>query len=101
MSAETIAAARAVAGELGLPVFPCRADKRPACVHGFRDATRDPAAIRELWRRHPGPLIGVPTGAASGIDVLDVDPRHGGHMWLDWNANRLPPTRTHRTRSGG
>lgn len=100
MSAATVAAALAVA-DLGLPVFPCAADKRPTCPHGFRDATRDPEAIRTLWRRHPGPLIGVPTGAVSGIDVLDVDPRHGGHDWLAAHADHLPQTRTHRTRSGG
>lgn len=93
--------ALAVAAELGLPVFPRRLDKRPACPHGYKDATRDPDAIRELWRRYPGPLIGVPTGMASGIDVLDIDPRHGGDDWLSAHADRLLVTRSHRTRSGG
>lgn len=101
MTAATIAAALALAAEFGLPVFPCSADKRPACPHGFRDATCDLDAIRALWYRHPGALIGVPAGAASGIDVLDIDPRHGGHLWLADHADRLPVTRTHRTRSGG
>jgi hypothetical protein len=101
MSAEVIARALVVADTLGLPVFPCCAEKRPTCPHGFQAATRDPDAIRNLWRRHPGALIGVPTGVASGIDVLDIDPRHGGHLWLDRNADRLPATRTHRTRSAG
>jgi hypothetical protein len=99
---ETIARALAVADTLGLPVFPCcGSDKSPATVHGFKDAVKDPDAIRHLWRRRPGDLIGVPTGAASGTDVLDIDPRHGGHLWLEQNAGRLPATRTHRTRSGG
>jgi hypothetical protein len=35
---------------LGLPVFPVRADKRPACPGGFLAARDEPAAIRELWR---------------------------------------------------
>ena len=38
---------------------------------------------------------------ANGIDVLDLDPRHGGDHWLDTHGDRLPATRTHRTRSGG
>jgi hypothetical protein len=85
----------------GMPVFPCLADKRPATPNGFKDATCDPQAVRQMWARHPGQLIGVPTGAASGIDVLDLDPRHGGERWWLAHAHRLPQTRTYRTRSGG
>ena len=99
--ATALGAALAVAAELVLPVFPVRADKRPACPHGLRDATSDSAGIRELWRRRPGPLVGVSTGAASGVDVLDIDPRHGGGDWLAVHRERLPVTRTHATRSGG
>lgn len=55
--ASALGAALAVAAELVLPVFPVRADKRPACPHGLRDATSDPAGIRELWRCWPGPLV--------------------------------------------
>lgn len=84
-----------------LPVFPCAENKRPCCPHGFKDSTRDPAAIRELWRLHPGPLVAWPTGEASGIDVLDVDPRHGGGDWLAESTDALPVTRRHQTRSGG
>jgi len=87
--------------EQGVPSFPCLADKRPACPHGFKDATIDAEALRELWRGHPGLLVGVPTGAVSGIDVLDIDPRHGGNKWLEGSAANIPPTRTHHTRSGG
>ena len=85
----------------GCAIFPCRADKAPATPHGHRDASRDLAAVRDLWRRFPGPLIGLPTGAANGIDVLDIDPRHGGDRWLLQHRDRLPVTRTHETRSGG
>jgi hypothetical protein len=87
----------------GLPSFPCRADKRPATPRGFQDAVSDPDELRQLWRRHPGLLIGVPTGEASGAAVLDLDiPRHpeAGEWWT-LNRHRLPQTRTHRTRSGG
>jgi hypothetical protein len=85
----------------GLPCFPCRADKTPASPRGFKDATCDSGTLEELWRRHPGPLVGVPTGEVSGLDVLDIDPRHGGASWFRKQRHRLPSTRVHRTRSGG
>jgi hypothetical protein len=83
--------------------FPCRLNKAPAFPHGFHNATADPPELRELWRRHPGPLVGVPTGEASGLDVLDIDgPRHPeAAEWWSAHRDRLPPTRIHRTRSGG
>jgi hypothetical protein len=99
------AAARALdaALALGLPVFPCRHNKAPACPRGFHAATAEPAKIRDPWYRHPGPLVGVPTGAISDFDVLDIDwPRHPeAAAWLDARRDRLPATRIHRTRAGG
>ncbi len=85
----------------GVPVFPCRPDKRPACPHGFKNASIEGGAVRALWQHYPGPLIGVPTGEASGLDVLDIDPRHGGDRWWIGHMHRFPATRMHRTRSGG
>lgn len=85
----------------GLPVFPCQASKAPACAGGFKAATTDTDQVRALWARHPGPLIGVPTGKASGFDALDLDPRHGAAAWWGANRHRIPETRAHRTRSGG
>src|SRR5205823_5115091 len=80
-----------------LPIFPCYSNKRPACEHGHKDASADPDRIRELWAGKTGLLLAVPTGAASGISVLDVDV--AGMPWLT-GAN-LPVTRQHQTRSGG
>jgi Bifunctional DNA primase/polymerase, N-terminal/AAA domain len=85
----------------GLPVFPCHQNKRPASPHGFRDASRDPDAIVALWHAFPGPLIGMPTGEASGRDILDIDPRHGGEEWEAQHRDRLPTTLVHETKSGG
>ena len=87
----------------GMPVFPVLANKHPATPHSFKDASRDSAALRELWRKYPGPLVGVPTGGITGFDVLDFDtakhPEAGD--WWRANRHRLPQTRTHQTRSGG
>jgi hypothetical protein len=85
------------------PAFPCRADKKPACSHGFKDATADPDELKELWRMFPGPLVGVPTGEASGIFVVDIDSaRHDeANDWLERYSPYLPDTRQHVTKSGG
>jgi hypothetical protein len=91
-----------LARNVGYAVFPCRNDKTPACPHGFRDASRDPAGILRLWHRRPGELIGVATGAVSRIWVLDIDVKHReGCDWWRANHHRLLPTRTYATRSGG
>ena len=89
----------------GLPVFPCGTNKRPLIKGGkeFSNASTDPNRIREMWEQ-AGPaakLIGVPTGRASGFDVLDVDPRHNGDAWETENSDRLGETRMHGTPSGG
>jgi hypothetical protein len=98
---------------LGLPVFPARLCDR-ACLkcdickspfpgsRGFKDATADPEAIKVLWQKYPGPLIGVPTGETSGFDALDIDRRHCEAVeWYRANRARLPRTRAHRTGSRG
>jgi hypothetical protein len=63
----------------GIPVFPCVAGgKRPLTPRGFLDATTDPGRIGAWWRARPDANIAVPTGAASGLDVVDVDRRENG-----------------------
>jgi Bifunctional DNA primase/polymerase, N-terminal len=102
--AETDAAldAALALGADGWFCFPCMKDKRPATPHGFKQARGDPNGLRELWRQYPGPLIGVATGAASAVDVLDLDRKHlEAGAWWDANRDRLRQTRCHRTRSGG
>jgi hypothetical protein len=86
----------------GLKVFPCADTKAPLCPSGFKEATSDPSAVRDLFGLNPGRLIGVRTGEASGIDVLDIDVKHEeATTWWQENEYRLPKSRTHRTRSGG
>jgi hypothetical protein len=82
-----------------LPVFPLAWDKRPATPHGWKDASSDPARLKEMMDEvASAPLLGVPTGEASGLDVLDVDPQ--GLGWLVENEPRMPLTRRHETRRG-
>jgi hypothetical protein len=91
----------------GLPVFPCTAHKKPAISRenggrGFYDAITDPDAVRVLFARAPhARLIGVPTGPASGFDVLDLDPRHDGHLWERAHLDQLPATLIRVTPGGG
>ncbi|WP_202863044.1 bifunctional DNA primase/polymerase [Ornithinimicrobium murale] len=67
------AAAREYAA-VGVPVFPCMpGGKRPLTEHGFHDATTDTEVVAAWWRQHPQANIGVPTGATSGVVVVDVD----------------------------
>ena len=88
---------------LGLPCFPCAATKVPAIAggRGLHDASTDPKVIRRLFADKAARLIGMPTGAASGVDALDLDFRHGAEAWLAEHGHRLPETRVHRTPSGG
>ena len=67
-----VAAARFAAA--GVPVFPCVPDgKRPLIERGFHASTTDTGQVSAWWRRWPAANIGVPTGAASGLVVVDVD----------------------------
>lgn len=93
------------AAEIGLPVFPCLPNKRPACPHGFKDATTDPRKIREMFLAYPAStLIGVPTGERTAFDVLDLDTaKHPTEVcnWLATNRALIPATKAHKTESGG
>ena len=83
----------------GIPVFPVGANKRPTTENGFHDASTDPATLARQFANPAATLIGVPTGAASGIDVLDLDPN--SIPWHREHGGKLPKTRTHRTRRDG
>lgn len=71
----------------GLPVFPCRETeahnpnkpdrpflaKAPYTTSGFKDATTNADQIALCWLKWPKAVPGVPTGASSGIAVIDGD----------------------------
>ena len=91
-----------IARNTGWPVFPCDAAKQPATAHGFLDASTDPYSIRRMFQNRNAALIAIATGAASGVDGLDIDAKHDAALaWLAAAEPRLPPTRVYRTRSGG
>ena len=72
-----------------VPVFPCvPGGKRPLTAHGFQDASTDPTLIESWWDRWPDANIGVPTGAASGVDVVDVDVHSKGTGFGDFEKAR-------------
>jgi hypothetical protein len=107
MSAELGELALNIARNCRWPIFPCGNDKAP-CIskreggRGFHDATADPAEIVRLFSHPRAALIGIPTGEASGFDVLDIDVKHpAARAWLLSAEAKLPTTRTYRTRSGG
>ncbi len=58
-----------------MPVFPLPAEWE-ASAHdagGFHDATTDIGRVEAWWSRTPEANLGVPTGAVSGMVVVDVD----------------------------
>ncbi len=87
-----------------IPIFPCNgASKKPYTDHGFKDATTDQAQIKGWWQRHPDASIGIPTGKASGLAVVDIDRKNGKdgfHPYLE-RGIELPATRVNPTPSGG
>jgi putative DNA primase/helicase len=89
----------------GWPIFPCVArGKRPLTSHGLKDASMDPVVLHEWWKRWPAANIGLVTGIASGLVVLDVDPRHGGDAslaQLEQVHGTLPDTPEVLTGGGG
>jgi hypothetical protein len=74
-----LSSAAAVYASAGIPVFPCAPHGKPPLTRrGFHDASTDELRITQWWDRWPEANIGIPTGAASGVDVVDVDVHPGG-----------------------
>jgi hypothetical protein len=86
----------------GWAVFPLKAGtKVPATKHGCKDATTDPFVIEGWWEVWPEAGVGIATGSASGLVVLDFDKKHGGLETLDELQPDLPVTYTVQTQGGG
>jgi hypothetical protein len=102
----------------GWPVFVLGRSKRPvancpACqaaeadhdragcgcltCHGFYAATSSPARLTAMLAAVPGGLLAIRTGAASGLCVVDIDPRNDGQL----DPALMTPTATVATGGGG
>ena len=75
----TLAGAAIRFANLGIPVFPCvPGGKQPLTSNGFHDATSSARTVHAWWQRTPDANIGLPTGANTGILVVDIDVHPGG-----------------------
>jgi hypothetical protein len=86
-----------LARNCGYAVLPCSADAQPLIP--IRNASKLSLTISNAWLRTPGPLIGIATGAASGVWVLDISGE--ASEWWRGNHSRLLPTRCHQTPENG
>lgn len=71
---------------------------------GVLNADTDPQVIREWWSLYPDANIGIATGDASGVVVLDIDEEHGGGQTLatlEERFGQLPNTWCVLTGGGG
>jgi hypothetical protein len=85
--------------EYGLRVLPIPArSKRPIIKDWPNAATTDPDVICGWFEQDAGGNYGI---ATAGLVAVDIDPRHGGHLWLEDNEHRLPETYRFRTGGGG
>ncbi|PZO84128.1 MAG: DNA primase [Micavibrio aeruginosavorus] len=90
--------------ERGWPVFPLKPrGKTPLTPNGFKDAATDKKQIVAWWEAHPDANIGLATGTASGLFVLDIDGDDGEQSLkkLEENHGPLPPTGEVITGGGG
>lgn len=67
--------------EMGWQVFPVRPDKRPLCPHGRNDATCVSLTVEAWSDEFPTANIGIKTGEASGVCVIDID-SEDGEQWI-------------------
>ena len=87
--------------DMGYPVFPIRANgKEPYAKGGFHNASRDFNQILEWAEQYPNANVGVPTGAVSGITVVDVDGEEGVESMKGAFPQGAISTRTHMTPRG-
>jgi hypothetical protein len=106
-SEPTLAGAAVRFANLGIPVFPCvPGGKQPLTPNGFHDATSSARVVHQWWQRTPDANIGLPTGARTGILVVDIDVHAGGSGFAAFERARSEGLATHwgwlvRTPSSG
>lgn len=96
MNGQILAACLSAAAR-GWRVLPLKPRDKVAWLSDWPNrASTDETTIRSWFERQPECNYGVACGPASGLCVLDVDPRNGGRVPHD-----LPPTLTISTGGGG
>lgn len=87
------------------PVFPVGLDKKPLVKNWPQLANSDPAELTKMFgnSRISRVGIGIATGKASNLVVLDIDTgsEKDGRVWLDGPGQALPLTACSNTPSGG
>lgn len=93
---------------LGFNVFPVHGKLPAYGSHGFKDAVKKEQSVRNLWDRfgHAVTGVGIATGEASGVWVLDVDIANGktgddSLAELEATHGKLPDTVECITGTGG
>ena len=84
---ERIDAAAALTS-FGFALIPIEAgSNKPPLERNWRDrATSDPAEVRSWRRRFPGCNVGIVTGPASDLFVVDNDKGHGSRTERRWSS---------------
>lgn len=80
------------------------AAKHPKIKEWQTVCSSEPSQIKDWWSRWPDANIGLATGSASGLIVLDIDPRHGGKESLQDLVKKngcFPKTLASSTGGGG
>ncbi|MBM4222886.1 MAG: DUF3987 domain-containing protein, partial [Gammaproteobacteria bacterium] len=75
--------------------------KHPRVKNGSKDGSSDPLMVKKWWNIWPNANIGIVTGSASKICVLDIDPKNGGLDSLSMIQEKYGPLMSSSVRSGG
>jgi len=89
---------------LGWRVHPIKPGEKTPLVKAWqKNATVDPATIKQWWDKWPNANIGIAVGEGSGFFVLDIDGVDGELSFaeLETEIGKLPKTLEARTGSGG
>ena len=85
----------------GFAVFPLVPNAKIPAIKNWQNlATTSPAQVNEWWTERPDANVGIET---TPYLVVDVDPRHGGHVTFEGLklVEDFPDTRLSRTAGGG
>jgi hypothetical protein len=77
-----------------------RPGKHPRTSNGVNDATTDESQIRVWWREWSTANVGIATGSAGGIFVVDIDGEKGNTSWAELTKKNFVLPRTPESRTG-